>query len=624
LLVLLGALSIEEVRSDPDPLDPRFYAGARGGGPGHADRVPFASHKGPTVTVSGRTLAPGDGSIDFDLWQAAAGADGARTHLGKLSIEPGAFSLQVPASFGALQIEAFQDLTGDGPTVDDPFGQLALEVGDTPLADLELSLVEGGLASILSAGGGPDGAGAGHQEAAPGAPGGDPSAAPPEDPSAAPPEDLPFADTTGPTVTLSGHASTPVAGPIDLDLWQPDPDADGARIHLGKLSVEPGVVTLEVPASFGPLEIEAFQDLTGDGPSADDPFAKFTLVVEATPVVNLDLALETGAWTGGGDAEHTEAAPGAPGGDPTAVPTEERPFAEYEGPTVALSGGVAAPVAKSVDLDFWKPDPTAAGSRAHLGKLTVEPGGFSLKVPSSFGPLQIEAFQDLTGDGPTPDDPFGRLDLVVRAAALTNLKLTLAVGAMAASGSAEHTEAAPGAPGGEAHTHVEAAPGAPGGDPTAGVHDAAPGAPGGEAHPHVEAAPGAPGGDTSAAPSTAQPAPDPFATVAGPRVRVSGTVVYPDARALLDMDIFQIEPNVQGGRAFVGKQKVAAGDFVLSLPVSFGKVDLEVFLDRGGDGPTPGDPFATCPANPISLTSGDVKGLRIEVAPAASTAAPAP
>ncbi|MFH1466957.1 MAG: hypothetical protein ABIO70_21420, partial [Pseudomonadota bacterium] len=172
LLALLAAISIEDVRSDPDPLDPRFYAGAGAGSAAGADRLPFAHYEGPTVTVSGVASAPGTGPIDLDLWQTDTAADGARTHLGKLSVPPGAFHVKVPASFGSLQIEAFQDLTGDGPSIDDPFGQLDLSVGDSPLAGLQLILEEGAMAAILAAGGGPGGGGAAHADAAPGAPGG--------------------------------------------------------------------------------------------------------------------------------------------------------------------------------------------------------------------------------------------------------------------------------------------------------------------------------------------------------------------------------------------------------------------------------------------------------------------
>ncbi|MFH1466658.1 MAG: hypothetical protein ABIO70_19890, partial [Pseudomonadota bacterium] len=451
--------------------------------------------------------------------------------------------------------------------------------------------------------------------------------APGGDPVAAPPEQRPFADYEGPTVALSGRASAPAGGIIDLDLWQPDPAADGARVHLGKLAVEPGVFSLEVPASFGALQIEAFQDLTGDGPSVDDPFGRLALLVEDAPLAGLALALEEGAMAavlgaGGGPdatgAEHTDAAPGAPGGDPASAPPEDLPFADHEGPTVALSGQARSSLPGTIYLDLWRADPKAPGSRTHLGKVAFQPGVFSVEVPASFGPLQLEAFQDLTGDGPSLDDPFGRIDVEVGASPLAGLKLALEVGAMG------RVAERGGAPGGAEAEHKEAPPGAPGGDATAGIPEAAPGAPGGEQHPHVEAPPGAPGGDPGATPGGTVEAPDPFAAVDGPRVKLSGTIVYQGAHALLDMDIFQIEPNVQGGRAFVGKEKLAAGAFTIRLPVSLGKVDLEVFLDRDGDGPTPGDPFATCAQNPISLTGGDVRGLVIDVAQTAPGPAPKP
>ena len=63
-------------------------------------------------------------------------------------------------------------------------------------------------------------------------------------------------------------------GSIDLDFRTPDPSAEGGMKGQGKLLLErPGVFSLEIPKGTGLVEIQAFQDIQGDGPSFDDPFA---------------------------------------------------------------------------------------------------------------------------------------------------------------------------------------------------------------------------------------------------------------------------------------------------------------------------------------------------------------
>lgn len=318
------------------------------------------------------------------------------------------------------------------------------------------------------------------------------------------------------------------------------------------------------------------------------------------------------------------------------------PFADYDGDTVTVSGTVEAPAAGAMDLDLWKVDPDAPGSRSHLGKIPQEgPGPFEILVPVDFGKLQIEAFLDQTGDGPSMDDPFGRVACDVGAEPVTELELVLEEGGMgkhhggpppSGEGSpegtpeggpehlemppggvggesgAEHSEAEPGAPGGEAQEHVEMPPG--GGDGgTPGDNE------GGGGKEHVEMPPGGAAADggvehREAAPGTGR---DPFASAEGPRVKVSGTIHFSDAAAVLDLDLFREDPGGPGGRVFVGKKKVTAGGFELAVPVAFEKISMEVFHDATGDGPSMDDPFAACPCNPVNLRRGDVDGIEIRV-----------
>ncbi len=313
------------------------------------------------------------------------------------------------------------------------------------------------------------------------------------------------------------------------------------------------------------------------------------------------------------------------------------PFSDYEGTLVPLNGTLVADDPGALDLDLWQVDPTAPGSRTHLGKVPVEgPGPFTLLVPESYGKLQIESFRDQTGDGPSVDDPFGRVECEVGPTGVEGVLLVLEAGGMA-----KH-HGGPPAGGAEASStggpdHVEMPPGGQeGGDVPAAEgaqhQEAAPGAPGGGEHQHVEAPPGAPGGEGGAVhdpdarpegadPSEAAPpgvAPsgpgsDPFASVDGPRVTLSGTIVHADPSVVLDLDIFRSDSGGPGGRAFVGKKKLSPGPFILEIPRSFDKISLEVFLDANGDGPSADDPFATCPCNPVNLRKGDVDGLVIRV-----------
>jgi len=267
------------------------------------------------------------------------------------------------------------------------------------------------------------------------------------------------------------------------------------------------------------------------------------------------------------------------------------PFAAYEGPRVKVQGRIRSDKILPVDLDLWKVDPRSPGNREHLGKIPLTlPGDFTLEVPQDLGGLQVEAFHDLAADGPTNDDPFGAAMLQVAAADLSGVDITLVPGARG-----QTTTPSGGANG---PVHAEAPPGAPGGPQVPGAN---PGSP----------PPGSPPPDGSPQPTGGPAAPpDPFAGNTGARVTLRGTLVYADPAATIDIDVFKTDPQGPGGRAFVGKYKEIAGYFELKLPVSLGQVTLEAFIDKAGDGPTPGDPLAVCPFNPVDLGRGDQDGIR--------------
>ncbi len=72
-------------------------------------------------------VAKGDSAVPGSVYSVVCGA------------EP-AFELEVPAELGQVQLRAFLDLTGDGPSPDDPSGQIDLLVGSEPLSVGEIEL----------------------------------------------------------------------------------------------------------------------------------------------------------------------------------------------------------------------------------------------------------------------------------------------------------------------------------------------------------------------------------------------------------------------------------------------------------------------------------------------------
>lgn len=286
--------------------------------------------------------------------------------------------------------------------------------------------------------------------------------------------------------------------------------------------------------------------------------------------------------------EEQQGAPGVGGGASV-------PFANNDGPMVTISGILSSPDSGPVEIDIRTPDPTAEGGVKGHGKVQFEETGpFELSVPSGLGELELQAFQDLDGDGPGGDDPFAQVQLLVADEDLPNIDFQLEPGARGTSSGPEHSEAPPGAPGGD-----------PGGGP---VHQEMP--PGGEG---AEAPPGEGGSDG------APPSPGgipPFVGMEGDTVQVSGTLLWPDAPegVLVDLDLFKASDTAGGGREMLGKLKLPVGDFSFSAPASFGSIILEAFVDLDNNGPGQGDPMGRYDDNPVSVGRRDVSGILITLA----------
>ena len=302
-MVFLAAGCLERVTGEEVPLDPRFTEqaevmeqGTDTGGPAHTEQEhavveheevdppqPFADFEGERVTVSGTIVAEKSLAVDLDVSRKDESSPGGMKSEGKvLFAEPGPFEVQVPVSVGDIRLVAFQDPDEDGPSETDFYAELEVTVGTEPVADLVIALVQGGRSS------GASGSGSVHTEAPPGFGSGQ---SPPPDGKAA--DQDPFADIEGERIEVSGTIVYAGSGVIDLDLFQPSESAPGGRKLLGKLKKSAGPFSLQVPRTLGALELDAFADQTGDGPSGDDPRGQLRGIdLTQGPVLGLEIALE--------------------------------------------------------------------------------------------------------------------------------------------------------------------------------------------------------------------------------------------------------------------------------------------------------------------------------------------
>ncbi len=277
------------------------------------------------------------------------------------------------------------------------------------------------------------------------------------------------------------------------------------------------------------------------------------------------------------DVERAQGEPGVGGG--SAVP-----FGDVDGPKVRVSGVVESDSPEPVAIDVRVPDPTKPGGVDGKGKLLLDaPGPFELAVPRNLGALELQAFQDPDDDGPGGMDPFAAERLNVAGEDVSGLVLHLVPGARG-SGGPEHHEAPPGAPGGGTPADAPAPPPGPGAGPGSDV---------------------------------------PFADYDGRTVKISGVLRWePGGEAapegaggvVVDLDLFQPDAGAPGGRRMLGKLKVAPGPWSVELPEDFGPVLFEAFIDRAGDGPSPGDPMGAYAGNPLVVGRSDVSGVDIELA----------
>lgn len=231
--------------------------------------------------------------------------------------------------------------------------------------------------------------------------------------------ETPWAGFDGETWKLSGTLASDEAGEIQLDVNRAAPDQPGGQAREGALRLPgAGDFELAVPTTIAEVRLQAFQDLDGDGPDEDDPFAEATVTWSGADPSPVTLTLVKGARGQAGG-------PGGGGGG--APPPQPGGLSFGDGPTVTLSGTVNASRDLPIILDFFHANGEGAGGRSYLGKKQITGKEWSQAFPKDYGGVEIEAYQDLTGDSRTGDDPAARLErpLTVGDSDIDGISLTI-------------------------------------------------------------------------------------------------------------------------------------------------------------------------------------------------------
>lgn len=207
--------------------------------------------------------------------------------------------------------------------------------------------------------------------------------------------ELPYQDVTGEKIIVTGKVLADSPAPIRIDICEADASAQGGirRVGAVNLPAGPGEFSFQVPVAVSALTLQAFQDPDKDGPSEKDPFAELALSLSGSAPAPLELKLEVGARGRAAGNPQPQEGP-APGGDGIQFP---------EGPKVPLSGEVLGATG-TVVVDVFRLDSNSGAGRSYLGKIRPLDGKFSVEFPVNYGPIELEAYQDLTGDSRTSDD----------------------------------------------------------------------------------------------------------------------------------------------------------------------------------------------------------------------------
>lgn len=108
--------------------------------PGARSHV-FPDHPGPWTRIQGQINATSTTPVAVDLRRPDPNSQTGDAFVGKEQLAgPGPFTLMVPQDQGPLTLQFFQDAGGDGPSADDPFAELKIEVGDQERIPVEVTL----------------------------------------------------------------------------------------------------------------------------------------------------------------------------------------------------------------------------------------------------------------------------------------------------------------------------------------------------------------------------------------------------------------------------------------------------------------------------------------------------
>lgn len=203
-------------------------------------------------------------------------------------------------------------------------------------------------------------------------------------------------------------------------------------------------------------------------PSVPEGTAGGTPSGPGNPTPGGDGAQQGPANPPGGDGSAGPGTGAAPGGSMAALQVEPGQGVTLSG-TFEYSGSVGG----TLRVDLVRV--TGGDHNEILHAMTLDSAGpWSIEVPKDLGKVQISAFIDANGDGPSPGEPTGMEEIEVGSAAVPNIKLTLTdtEGAVAPAGGGATTPPPDGAgmgsqPGGEAPPPPDGAAGPAGGPPPA-------------------------------------------------------------------------------------------------------------------------------------------------------------
>jgi hypothetical protein len=124
--------------------------GGPAGGPAPGEGAPqgpppepgsFDLEEGAGTKVSGQLTYGGSatGTVRIDVLKKEADLPPQLLHIEKPEAL-GPFSFQAPPNTGNVTLVAFIDVSSDGPSSDDPAGLVSIDIGETTVADIEISL----------------------------------------------------------------------------------------------------------------------------------------------------------------------------------------------------------------------------------------------------------------------------------------------------------------------------------------------------------------------------------------------------------------------------------------------------------------------------------------------------